>query len=343
LECTIFFFNHDIPKTMQFLKKALSLSQASGDAKEQSSILNFIAEIEWIWLDDYAAAQKHAREAQRVSADSYHQARAMQTEASCFIFLGNYKCALWLLQQARERLRMCGMSAGFLAYNIMISQAELHQMKAEYREARNIYTEIYLNTSIDHYINNHASALLNIAEIDVVIGGTEHDIHQKLETAKTIFSDFQNLSGLTSCDMVFADLALREGNVAVATDLFQKCLKANWGRESQAITYCLDRVANVRRWPTTDFGWTSRWAVIYLAYAQKLRQKLPLHKALYFLGEVYIFRDDEDTAHSLFTVALEGFTEMDVHRSRGDCMVGLADIAMQRGDLLSAVKFWTEA
>jgi hypothetical protein len=45
----------------------------------------------------------------------------------------------------------------------------------------------------------------------------------------------------------------------------------------------------------------------------------------------------------LFTIALEGFTYMDVHRSRAECMVRLGDISNRCGDLLKAVEFWNTA
>jgi hypothetical protein len=45
----------------------------------------------------------------------------------------------------------------------------------------------------------------------------------------------------------------------------------------------------------------------------------------------------------LFTVALEGFTEMDVHCSRAECMLRLGDISMGHGDPLKAVEFWDGA
>jgi hypothetical protein len=52
---------------------------------------------------------------------------------------------------------------------------------------------------------------------------------------------------------------------------------------------------------------------------------------------------DELTAESLFTVALEAFTYMDVHRSRGDCILRLGDIAWQRADKAGAAVLWREA
>jgi hypothetical protein len=52
-----------------------------------------------------------------------------------------------------------------------------------------------------------------------------------------------------------------------------------------------------------------------------LKEKLGILKALQFLGDVFLAQGEEYTALNLFTVALEGFTAMDVHRSRAECML----------------------
>jgi hypothetical protein len=68
-----------------------------------------------------------------------------------------------------------------------------------------------------------------------------------------------------------------------------------------------------------------------------------LYKALRFLGDVFLSAQDEETAENLFTVALEGFTYMDVHHARAQCMLRLGDLAKQRGDLLKARDLWATA
>ncbi|KAJ7793888.1 hypothetical protein B0H13DRAFT_1935364 [Mycena leptocephala] len=67
------------------------------------------------------------------------------------------------------------------------------------------------------------------------------------------------------------------------------------------------------------------------------------YKALQFLGDIFLAQQDEHTATSLFTVALEGFTQMDVHHSRAECMLRFADISMGHSDPLKAVEFWERA
>ncbi|KAJ7744585.1 hypothetical protein B0H16DRAFT_1727153 [Mycena metata] len=46
---------------------------------------------------------------------------------------------------------------------------------------------------------------------------------------------------------------------------------------------------------------------------------------------------------SLFTLALGGFTKMDVHRSRAECMIQLGAIFNKHGDLLEALELWEQA
>jgi hypothetical protein len=53
--------------------------------------------------------------------------------------------------------------------------------------------------------------------------------------------------------------------------------------------------------------------------------------------------EEEDTAQTLFSVAFDGFTYMDIHRSRGECMLRLGDLANKRGDLMGATELWRAA
>jgi hypothetical protein len=70
------------------------------------------------------------------------------------------------------------------------------------------------------------------------------------------------------------------------------------------------------------------------------KEKLGIYKAFQFLGDVFLSQNDEHTATSLFTVALEGFTQMDVHCSRAECMLQFGNISMGHSKLLKAVEFW---
>ncbi|KAJ7749456.1 hypothetical protein B0H16DRAFT_1725102 [Mycena metata] len=52
---------------------------------------------------------------------------------------------------------------------------------------------------------------------------------------------------------------------------------------------------------------------------------------------------DEFSAVSLFTLALDGFTHMDIHLSRAECMIRLGDVAQRNKDLLKALELWDTA
>ncbi|KAJ7713231.1 hypothetical protein B0H16DRAFT_1899647 [Mycena metata] len=126
----------------------------------------------------------------------------------------------------------------------------------------------------------------------------------------------------------------------MSCSLFCKCLKAGLGQVSEVVSYCLERLADVTRWsPHHD----PSWSIILLAHSLRAKEKLGIYKALQFIGDVHLMQNDELTAVSLFTVALEGFTYMDIHRSRAECMIRLGDMAKKNGDLLKALELWETA
>ncbi|KAJ7921713.1 hypothetical protein B0H13DRAFT_1866495 [Mycena leptocephala] len=142
------------------------------------------------------------------------------------------------------------------------------------------------------------------------------------------------------CDTTLADLYLREGNIQEAGSLFEKCITSSMVHP-QITSYCLERLGDISRWKVPHYA--SSWTTVYFVHSIKFKEKLGIHKALQFLGDVLLADNDEDTALSLFTVALEGFTQMDVHRSRAECMLRLGDISKRHSDLLRAVELWEAA
>ncbi|KAJ6595210.1 hypothetical protein DFH09DRAFT_160073 [Mycena vulgaris] len=131
-------------------------------------------------------------------------------------------------------------------------------------------------------------------------------------------------------------LHLREGDLPSAESLFHKCLSFSWGIHAEIVSYCLESLGDRSLWDSTDWSWT----IVYLVHASKSQQKLDVHKALQFLGDIFCTKGDQDTAASLLTVALEGFTQMDVHRSQAECMLLLSYISKEHGDILKAAELW---
>jgi hypothetical protein len=94
----------------------------------------------------------------------------------------------------------------------------------------------------------------------------------------------------------------------------QECLNSFWAANHQVESICLERLADITAWPSSE--WHTRWPVMYCCHAYKSKEKLELHKALLFLGDVFLATKDDETATNLYMVALEGFTHMDIHCSR---------------------------
>ncbi|KAJ7885238.1 hypothetical protein B0H13DRAFT_1889659 [Mycena leptocephala] len=336
------YYELDPPQAMKFLDKALELSMVGGNPNQQCRVLVGIALFHWR-VGDFCLSQMHAIEAQqlsRLSANLFDEAVALQIDAMCSMDLGNYQESMTQLYRARELLHICGMSGAAVDHNIRTCQAEVHLLKSEYGKARSINIQI-IETTSDENPQFHAIALLNIAEIDEKIGRAAKDVYQNLDKANEIFSDFNDQISIINCEVVQAAMHLREEKFALAKVKLQQCFRSAWGRNNQAVSYCLETLANIKAWQA--IGPQFRWPVVYLAYAHKTKVKLALHKALLFMGDVFIFNEDEDTAYTLYVVALEGFTYMDVHHSRAQCMLCLGDIAEKRTDFSKATEYWNAA
>jgi predicted negative regulator of RcsB-dependent stress response len=211
--------------------------------------------------------------------------------------------------------------------------------KSEYTDARSIHAQILQNPRQDPI--RRAFALVNIAEIDVLIGATEDMIQQNLNEATTIFSTMKYSYGVTCCETILADVKLRQGDTQSAITLFRQCLKSTWGRDIEVVSHIVERLADRTHWQALQCTFT--WPVLLLGHAQQSKQKLAVYKAFLFIGEIFIAEGDDDTAKSLFTLAQEGFFYMDVHRSRARCLLRLGDLADKKGNSSEALELWKAA
>ncbi|KAJ7824987.1 hypothetical protein B0H14DRAFT_2596892 [Mycena olivaceomarginata] len=205
------------------------------------------------------------------------------------MFTQDYSGSINQLKIAQHNLELCGMSGGALDNVISGCQAEIHLQKSEYAEARHIYRRVLVTALAELNPAPCAFALLNIAKVDSIIGGSQEEVLKNLEKAKAVFTNLQYPFGMTACDMILAKLKLREGKFTSANTLTES-LNSCWGKATQSTLYS-----------------------IFLVYTYKSQKQLALHKALLFLGGMFSCNTDWDTASNLYTVGLTGFTHMDVH------------------------------
>ncbi|KAJ7314767.1 hypothetical protein DFH08DRAFT_821093 [Mycena albidolilacea] len=349
LECKLylsmaFYYQHfktDLVEAANMCKKIISLAIPTGNSKRHSQALNQLAWMN-LQLGKYSVAQMYAYEAQklaRVCGNLYTEAQAVRIQALCQTALSYYKQSLSLCIMSQDLLGLCDMSDGEANLSILTTQAGVHKCKSEYSEAWEIHSKI-IRISADRDPFWHAIALLNLTELDVSMGVPKHDVQRNIELARSIFTTTGRKSWIIACDYILADLYLREQDLTGAKTLFEKSLKLSLGN-IEIKSLCFEKLGNASSWGPDESipGWTT----IFLVDSLKLQAKLHVYKALQFFGQIFLMQNDEDTAISLLTVALEGFTYMDVHRSRAECMVRLGDISNNHGDQLKAIEFWSIA
>ncbi|KAF8203521.1 hypothetical protein K438DRAFT_1932550 [Mycena galopus ATCC 62051] len=344
----VHFFYHkpDVQRATQFFHKALGLSELGGDLNQQCRIL-----IRWGWIKwgigDYGAAHACATAAQRLSQMSAYflqGAYAYHLGASCSRSLGDCEQSAAQLYRATDLLHICGMSGGVLDHEIALGKAEIHLWKSEYTEARKIFFQVIKTSSTEENSFAHANALLNVALIDIRIGEPEKEISHNLNAARKILRrGAVHPFILCHIDMLQTILELREGEGSfdIAKVKLQECLYLSWSQNPEGACLCLEQLAHMKAWPADE--WQEKWPFIYLAYTHRSKGKLDLHKAILSLGDVFLAKEDNITATNLYEVALAGFTQMDVHHSRAQCMLCLGDLANKHGHISEAINFWKTA
>ncbi|KAJ7463166.1 hypothetical protein FB451DRAFT_1180264 [Mycena latifolia] len=306
--------------------------------KGQATAFHYLGEMKYA-IGEYPAAQLYAEAFYKLSEsarDLFAQAAALQILAS------DHQNSVFLCQRAIKFLELGGITSGRAYDVLMLDQAEAHVLKSEYAEARRIHTQIVPDTT-NQTAAKYAWGLLSIAQLDIITGANTQDVYLNLHKAKELFNSKGFMHPVKYCDLRLAELHLREGETLTAQGIFQTCFNSSWGNDAQAVLLCMKGLANVSSWPTSDFNQATRWPIIYLGYAKQLANKCAVYEALQLLGDVVQAQGDSVTSMTLYTLALEGFTCMDIHRSRAECMLRLADLANSQGDTSKAIELWTLA
>ncbi|KAJ7613532.1 hypothetical protein FB45DRAFT_874482 [Roridomyces roridus] len=322
-------------------QRAAVTAKEAGEINEWADALCLIANINWHRCE-YAAGNISSKEAQRLAKISGHlnvEAESLIESAQCSLGLGNYTQAVSQVQRARQLLLLCG-SDGALYLSSLMIEGEIYWLKSEYVQAKAIFTKVTLDTTQQAY---HADVALIMAEIDVEMGNGESDVEMNLAVAQAYFKDVGFSLGMHHSRATTAALQLREHEFTEARVGLEACMQVSWLQHMELLLYAVERLGDTQRWDSVDFTWASRYTVIYLVLSNKHQSKLNLHKALRRMGDVLLAHGDEADAETLFHVALEGFTLMDVHQSRAECMVRLGDLAVKAGNMRRAESFWKDA
>ncbi|KAJ7274814.1 hypothetical protein C8J57DRAFT_1714567 [Mycena rebaudengoi] len=325
-------------KPLECFRTALSLSDMTGrpdtiGAQALCGIALMIME-----GGDPLGAYEHAQKGQQYAellGDIQIQARAVWIQAKCQTFFANYKHAQILLETARDLLDSCGLQGCRLAIILMDEEAEIHRLKTQYFESRAIHASIV--SSPQSNANRVGLSKFNITLIDAETDIDVHVVRRDLETCRLNFVGAPSEALLIRmCDLVSAELSLREGDLRSANSVFTRCYL--WFRDKfmEGAMICVEHLSDLSH-GMNDVQSTLNWAGLFLRMALKTKNKLATMQAFRCLGQVFVAEGDENTALSLFNLALDGMTYMDVHRWRADCMLRIADILEHRGEVNKSV------
>lgn len=340
----------NLKAALQCCFTSISLAKKTGDSSQESYAMQRLADVHR-HRGEFGLSLVAAKESQLVASAAgnlLREADSLFTRGRMYVELGYYRAAGSMFQRARELCSALGLdSDSRLPRNLMHMQAEVHLQKTEYENARHVNTLILgLGQELEGLSPAEPYALLNIAIIDISIGkGADQGVRQKLLAARQIFSAEGNLYGVACCDIAFGDLCLSLGQLEEARTLFYQNLAKTRGKFSALALTCLGGLSKIGCQVTNQSTETClRFAVPYLVFACKTQNRKAIQEALTRIGDVFFGDENDETALALFTAALDGFTEMDIHQGRADCMIRIGDILIkQSATVAEAQKTWVTA
>ncbi|KAJ7488074.1 hypothetical protein FB451DRAFT_1226362 [Mycena latifolia] len=329
--------DNDIPKALEYYETALGLATQVQDVKIQCVALREGALCNW-QLGKYPQAQTQTGDMRRLAQIHglfFYEAQAIEVELLCRVSRGDLASCVQLSAKGRELLAFCGLQGSSLDLALINSDAEVHIQKTEYAEARALYSRTYADQSP----LGSAYDRLNIALIDVETGVEQTKVRRDLEAIKSSMESIMNPSGITLCEVGLAYLDIREGHLVKARDSLKTSFALSRGNDQEISILCLNKLADVTS-KMMDVQSAFGWILVLLAFALNGKNTIAIYTALRYLGDVFIAEGDDDTALNLLHVAVDGFTAMDIHRSRGECTLRMGDIFNRRGNGEKATELW---
>ncbi|KAJ6591297.1 hypothetical protein DFH09DRAFT_1139222 [Mycena vulgaris] len=322
-------------KALETSKRALSLARRSRDhnvlarvLRRMSGVLHTLGDLRQAWAHTLEA-QAHAQAA----GDLDTEFLCILNRVSHFITAGNYGRAAALCADLISLARGLGVENGDRGLNALIMQAEIHLRKTEYNQARNIYLVILEMTSPG---SKRGLALQNLFLVDLATGANlNHD------SVYAIRAFGHNVSWTVMCDIDTADVSHRLGDLAGANQMYIQCLTLMRGQHAETTNECFQKLGDNSH-AQSQIDSAFQYYVLHLALSRRMEDYDNTHQALRRIGDIFLRRGDDETARSLFTLCLDGFTLMDIHKGRADCLLRLGDLAKGE-DGIDAAAFWEQA
>jgi tetratricopeptide (TPR) repeat protein len=243
--------------------------------------------------------------------------------------------------EAQDALKSLGLEDNILYLQVLHHRAECHISKSEHLEAQYLYQEMVNKTSPTRSSWYHANALCTMAQLGILMAGNVTEIVANINAADAVYSALGRPENAV-CSWLAAEVYLYRGDIINARAAFIGVLSRSGWMPPDIRQLCLAALSNAknRMHGPSD---TLNWAVVSLALSQKMNNLLATSHALRYLADLYTILGDEEVALNLYYASLQAGTTMDVHRLRAECMVGIGDILIQRGDVIQAKEMWEGA
>ncbi|KAJ7831312.1 hypothetical protein B0H14DRAFT_2804975 [Mycena olivaceomarginata] len=280
-------------------------------------------------------------------SEGIHLAReldGLRWQALCHKALGNFTHSLELVEKGKVLIAQADMRGARMETILMNIEGDAYQEKTDYAKARHVHGLILGRTSVAISPVEHAYSRVNIAFLDIVTGAAVEIVLHNLEAAASILQNMQETRGVLICELTRADLQRREAEEFGVGAKYIHLFITTQIEENELAMLTLQRLAD-STYPVHAAAEVARWAVVFLAFALRssVRNMLGAHQALKSLGDVLSHQGIDNDALNILTVALEGFTWMDVHQSRAECMRSIGDLHMRHCEFSKASTFWKEA
>ncbi|KAJ7239239.1 hypothetical protein C8J57DRAFT_1478415 [Mycena rebaudengoi] len=297
------FAKSDLAGALQYFQTAYSLAERTG----YPTIVGYRALVSicaiHLLTGKPLSALTHAKEAYRYVehiGDIYGQAWSLSLQGRSHIQLANYWHAQHLLQKSRHILATLGHQQSGFNLSILNLQAEIHLVKSEYLESRQL--QVVIASSCQAISYDAILANLNNAFIDITTGVDSKIIHRNLDITQSHLKAVYGTNGRHTsliADYVAAELWLRDGALGTVNALFEQCLTLSLDINIELALQCLARLGDLST-GMNDIPTTLQWTGIFLGLALKCKDKCQTIQAFRCLAYLMLLYMD---SHSWTSIA----------------------------------------
>ncbi|KAJ7153424.1 hypothetical protein C8R43DRAFT_1106678 [Mycena crocata] len=268
---------------------------------------------------------------------------ALEEEAFAWIDVGNFSKAVEICIRAQQLNIAGGLEGTIYEIQVLDLEADIHFIKTAYAESRRAHNQLMKLSSSQKSPLFYGNSLMSIASIDVTLGAfkSEAEVVAALQLPRQLFTSHGYTRGLPKCDLVVADFFILSGHTKEAVTIYEKCASSFCGEDADFFSSRIRKLGDITL--RNDVRSTTHWAMACLAYGKSTANPSTIGWALRLLGDIFLKAGDDETSSTLFQVALEEFTRMDIYLGKAQSLRRLAEIAERRGECTVAAEQLSEA